>query len=59
MATSADAPRNGGGSNLRGAHSGANSRPTVKEGFKKELKDMSTNARFGLFRAKKKVLRGV
>ncbi|CAK9785523.1 hypothetical protein CC85DRAFT_126397 [Cutaneotrichosporon oleaginosum] len=34
-------------------------RPSVKEGFKKEMKDMSTNARFGLFRAKKKVLRGV
>ncbi|GMK59922.1 hypothetical protein CspeluHIS016_0901390 [Cutaneotrichosporon spelunceum] len=33
-------------------------RPSVKEGFKKDLKDMSTNARFGIFRAKKKVLRG-
>lgn len=32
-------------------------RPTVKEGFKRNVKDMSTNARFSMFRAKKTLLR--
>ena len=32
-------------------------RPTTKEQFKRQWKDLSTNARFSMFRAKKKLLR--
>ncbi len=32
-------------------------RPTVKEELKRNMKELSTAARFGMFRAKKKLLR--
>lgn len=31
--------------------------PTIKEEIKRNFKDLSTSARFGMFRAKKKLLR--
>lgn len=32
-------------------------RPDPKDALKRNIKDLSTNARFGMFRAKKKILR--
>jgi hypothetical protein len=34
-----------------------NARPDPKDALKRNIKDMSTNARFSVFRAKKKILR--
>lgn len=34
-------------------------RPDLKDGFKRNVKEMSTNARFSVFRTKKKLLRNL